>query len=132
MLLGEYIECGGSPELLVHKAEKHFEEVFEDGEDRVIECESREELDHFLDLIDQYSVYDIGFSRQEYTAERYSYWRRVYLTLSTNDTYEIHIGGSVGGPLVYLEDLIAECLEEEEGTDIDDDIIDLPDISELW
>lgn len=127
MTLEEYIELGGSTDVLVTELDRFFldNNKQETGKILRLSCSSQQETYDILDMLDANSCIGLGFCLDEYRDR--DNWTEIFCSGN------IHFGRDSGCDSVDLSEILQQCLGRcpdslKDSHDID---IELPDFSEL-
>lgn len=127
MTLKEYIELGGSTDVLVTELDRFFLNNNRGETDKVLHlsCSSQQETFDILEILDANSCIGLGFCLDEYRNK--DGWTDIFCS------GRIHFGRDLGYDVVCLSEILEECLGRcpdslKDSHDID---VELPDFSEL-
>lgn len=127
MTLEEYIELGGSTDVLVTELDRFFLDNNKVETDKVLHlsCSSQQETYDILEMLDANSCIGLGFCLDQFRNK--DDWTDIFCS------DRIHFGRDSGYDAVGLSEILEECLNRcpispKDSADID---VELPDFSEL-
>ena len=128
LTLKEYIELGGSTDVLVTELDRFFLDNNKEETDKVLRllCSSQQETYDILDMLDANSCIGLGFCLDQFRGR--DNWTEIFCS------GRIHFGRESGCDSVWLSEILEECLGRcidpplKDSHDID---VELPDFSEL-
>ena len=127
MTLEEYIELGGSTDVLVTELDRFFLDNNKVETDKVLHlsCSSQQETYDILEILDANSCIGLGFCLDQFRNK--DDWTDIFCS------GRIHFGRDSGYDAVGLSEILEECLNRcpispKDSADID---VELPDFSEL-
>ena len=127
MTLEEYIELGGSTDVLVTELDRFFLDNNKVETDKVLHlsCSSQQETYDILEILDANSCIGLGFCLDQFRNK--DDWTDIFCS------DRIHFGRDSGYDAVGLSEILEECLNRcpispKDSADID---VELPDFSEL-
>ena len=127
LTLEEYIELGGSTDVLVTELDRFFLDNNKVETDKVLHlsCSSQQETYDILEILDANSCIGLGFCLDQFRNK--DDWTDIFCS------GRIHFGRDSGYDAVGLSEILEECLNRcpispKDSADID---VELPDFSEL-